>query len=133
MGSSRFVRKVAIGLLACGTVIGLTAAAGAASAAPQGRHPLDGSMPKWLHQAHDNGASSSAQQMNFGILLGMHALGALQQRIDVLGQQSRIVAAPGADDHFLVFQLCKRGRIAAQCLAAPPRIEVITPEKVDVR
>ena len=71
MGSSRFVRKVAIGLLACGTVIGLTAAAGAASAAPQGRHPLDGSMPKWLHQAHDMGASSSAQQMNFGVLLGM--------------------------------------------------------------
>jgi subtilase family serine protease len=71
MGSSRFVRKVAIGLLASGTVIGLTAAAGAASAAPQGRHPLDGTMPKWLHQAHDNGASSSAQQMNFGILLGM--------------------------------------------------------------
>jgi subtilase family serine protease len=28
-------------------------------------------MPKWLHQAHDMGASSSAQQMNFGILLGM--------------------------------------------------------------
>jgi subtilase family serine protease len=71
MGSARFVRKVAIGLLACGTVIGLTAAAGAASAAPQGRHPLDGSTPKWLHQAHDMGASSSAQQMNFGVLLGM--------------------------------------------------------------
>ena len=71
MGSSRFVRKVAIGLLASGTVIGLTAAAGAASAAPQGRHPLDGSMPKWLHQAHDMGASSSAQRMNFGVLLGM--------------------------------------------------------------
>jgi len=71
MGSSRFVRKVAIGLLASGTVIGLTAAAGAASAAPQGRHPLDGSMPKWLHQAHDMGASSTAQKMNFGVLLGM--------------------------------------------------------------
>ena len=71
MGSSRFVRRVAIGLLASGTVIGLTAAAGAASAAPQGRHPLDGSTPKWLHQAHDMGASSSAQQMNFGLLLGM--------------------------------------------------------------
>src|SRR5215475_3736738 len=71
MGSSRFVRRVAIGLLASGTVIGLTAAAGAASAAPQGRHPLDGSMPKWLHQAHDMGASSSGQQMNFGVLLGM--------------------------------------------------------------
>src|ERR1700759_2469505 len=71
MGSSRFVRRVAIGLLASGTVIGLTAAAGAASAAPQGRHPLGGTLPKWLHQAHDNGASSTAQQMNFGILLGM--------------------------------------------------------------
>ena len=71
MGSSRFVRRVAIGLLASGTVIGLTAAAGAASAAPQGRHPLDGTMPKWLHQAQDKGASSSARQMNFGILLGM--------------------------------------------------------------
>jgi subtilase family serine protease len=71
MGSSRLVRKVAIGLLAGGTVIGLTATAGAATAAPQGRHPLDGSMPRWLHQAHDMGASSTAQQMNFGILLGM--------------------------------------------------------------
>jgi subtilase family serine protease len=71
MGSSRFVRKVAIGLLASGTVIGLTAAAGAASAAPQGRHPLDGSMPKWLHQARDIGTSASTQQVNFGVLLGM--------------------------------------------------------------
>ena len=71
MGSSRFARRVAIGLLASGTVIGLTAAAGAASAAPQARHPLDGSMPKWLNQAHDIGASPSAQRMNFGILLGM--------------------------------------------------------------
>jgi subtilase family serine protease len=71
MGSSRIVRKVAIGLLATGTVIGLTAAAGAASAAPQGRHPLDGSMPKWLSQAHDMGTSAATQQMNFGVLLGM--------------------------------------------------------------
>ena len=71
MGSSRLVRKVAIGLLAGGTVIGLTATAGAATAAPQGRHPLDGSMPKWLHQARDKGASSTGQQMNFGVLLGM--------------------------------------------------------------
>jgi len=71
MGSSRFVRKAAIGLLASGTVIGLTATAGAASAAPQGRHPLDGSMPKWLHQARDRGTSPPTQQMGFGILLGM--------------------------------------------------------------
>src|ERR1700755_1588722 len=73
MGSSRFVRRVAIGLLASGTVIGLTAAAGAASAAPQGRHPLDGSMPKWLSQAHDMGTSAATQQVNFGVLLGMRA------------------------------------------------------------
>src|SRR5919206_2026209 len=71
MGSSRFVRKVAIGLLAGGAVIGLTMPAGAATAAPQGRHPLDGSTPKWLHQARDMGASPSVQQMNFGVLLGM--------------------------------------------------------------
>jgi subtilase family serine protease len=71
MGSSRFARKVAIGLLASGTVIGLTATAGAASAAPQGRHPLDGSTPKWLHQARDMGTSPPAQQMSFGVLLGM--------------------------------------------------------------
>ncbi len=28
-------------------------------------------MPKWLHQARDMGASSTAQRMNFGVLLGM--------------------------------------------------------------
>jgi len=71
MGSSRFVRKVAIGLLAGGTVIGLSATAGAATAAPTARHPLTGSTPKWLHQARDMGASSSSQQVNFGVLLGM--------------------------------------------------------------
>ncbi|KIZ46557.1 MULTISPECIES: putative quinol monooxygenase [Rhodopseudomonas] len=31
-------------------------------------------------------------------------------------------------DHMRAF-----GRIAAQCLAAPPKIEIITPEKVDVK
>jgi len=71
MGSSGFVRKLAVGLLAGGTVIGLTATAGVARGAPQGRHLLDGSTPKWLHQAHDMGASPSVQQMNFGVLLGM--------------------------------------------------------------
>ena len=71
MGSMRFAHKVAAGLLAAGTVIGLSVTAGAASAAPQARHPLDGSMPRWLHQAQDLGASSSSQQVNFGVLLGM--------------------------------------------------------------
>jgi quinol monooxygenase YgiN len=34
----------------------------------------------------------------------------------------------GKSNHMKTF-----GRIAVKCLAAPPRIEVITPEKVDVR
>jgi quinol monooxygenase YgiN len=34
----------------------------------------------------------------------------------------------GKSDHMKAF-----GRIAVKCLAAPPKIEVITPEKVDVR
>jgi quinol monooxygenase YgiN len=34
----------------------------------------------------------------------------------------------GKSDHMRAF-----GRIAKNCLAAPPKIEVITPEKVDVR
>jgi quinol monooxygenase YgiN len=34
----------------------------------------------------------------------------------------------GKSDHMKAF-----GRIAAKCLAAPPKIEIITPAKVDVR
>jgi quinol monooxygenase YgiN len=34
----------------------------------------------------------------------------------------------GKAEHFKAF-----GRIAAKCLSAPPKIEIITPEKVDVR
>src|SRR5215831_15860036 len=73
MGSSRFPRfRVAGGLLAAGaTALAVIAIAGPASAAPQGRHPLHGSTPRWLHQARDLGATSSVQQVNFGVLLGM--------------------------------------------------------------
>ena len=71
MGSSRFTRTVAIGLLAGATAVGLSITAGSAMAAPQGRHPLSGSTPRWLHLAQDMGASQSSQQVNFGILLGM--------------------------------------------------------------
>jgi len=71
MGSSRFTRRVAAGLLASATVIGLSAVAGSASAAPQGRHPLSGSTPRWLHQARDMGTSQSSQQVDFGVLLGL--------------------------------------------------------------
>ena len=71
MGSSRFTRKMAIGLLAGATVVGLSITAGSAMAAPQGRHPLNGSTPRWLNLAHDMGDSPTSQQVNFGVLLGM--------------------------------------------------------------
>ena len=71
MGSSGITRKVAIGLLAGATVVALSATARSAAAAPQGRHPLSGSTPRWLQQAHDMGTSQSSQQVNFGILLGL--------------------------------------------------------------
>jgi hypothetical protein len=57
MGSSRFVRKVAIGLP--GQRHRHRPDGGSRSRLRprrKGRHPLDGSMPKWLHQAHDMGA-----------------------------------------------------------------------------
>src|SRR5579859_3435515 len=74
MGSSRFARKVAIGLLASTAVVGLSVSAGvagAASAAPQTRHPLTGSTPKWLPFARDMGTTVSTDPVSFGVLLGM--------------------------------------------------------------
>ena len=72
MGSSRSPRfKVVGGLLAGATALAVIAMAGPALAAPQGRHPLHGSAPRWLHQARDLGATSSSQQVNFGVLLSM--------------------------------------------------------------
>lgn len=69
--SLRFTRhKIVIGLAAVFTVAGLAAAVGpaAASAAP---HALPGSMPRWLHQAHEQGTVPSSEQIGFGVLLGM--------------------------------------------------------------
>ena len=71
MGSFRFSRRVAIGILAGATVIGLSVTAGSAAAAPQARIPLNGSTPRWLHQAQDLGTSSTSGQVSFGVLLGM--------------------------------------------------------------
>jgi subtilase family serine protease len=87
MGLSRFPRyRVAIGLLmASATVVAITAVAdGPASAAPQGRHPLSGSTPRWLQQAHDLGSTPSTQQVGFGILLSLRdpaSAGAVLQAI----------------------------------------------------
>jgi subtilase family serine protease len=72
MGSSRFPRhRIVAALLAGGGLLALSAMAVPAMAAPQGRHPLHGSTPRWLHQARDLGATPSAQQIGFGVLLGM--------------------------------------------------------------
>src|SRR6185437_10640612 len=71
MGSSRFARRVAVGLLAGATAVGLSVSAGAASAAPQTRHPLTGSTPKWLPFARDMGTTVLTDPVNFGVLLGM--------------------------------------------------------------
>jgi len=74
MKSSRFSvpkHRVVAGLLAGAGLLALSAMAVPASAAPQGRHPLHGSTPRWLHQARELGATPSAQQVSFGVLLGM--------------------------------------------------------------
>jgi subtilase family serine protease len=71
MGSSRFARRVAVGLLAGATAFGLSLTAGSASAAPSARHPLTGSTPKWLSHARDMGTTVTTDPVNFGILLGM--------------------------------------------------------------
>jgi subtilase family serine protease len=74
MKSSRFAvpkHRVVAGLLAGAGLLALSAMAVPASAAPQGRHPLHGSTPRWLHQARNLGATPSAQQVSFGVLLGM--------------------------------------------------------------
>jgi subtilase family serine protease len=82
--SIRFTRhKIVGGLAAVFTVAGLAAAAGpaAASAAP---HTLPGSMPRWLHQAHEQGALPSSQQIGFGVLLGMRDPAAAQAQVQAL-------------------------------------------------
>ena len=69
MRSSRFVKHgFLVGALASVTWVAVSAAT--ASAAP-GRTALHGSIPGWLHKAHDLGATPSAEQVNFGVLLSM--------------------------------------------------------------
>jgi quinol monooxygenase YgiN len=43
-------------------------------------------------------------------------------------ENAEALAPHGKSDHMRAF-----GRVAVNCMAAPPRIEVITPAKVDVR
>jgi subtilase family serine protease len=70
----RFVRRSVLAVVASGaTVLGLAAAAAPASAGgPQsGRHYLSGTTPQWLPKAHNAGATSSSEQVSFGVLLGL--------------------------------------------------------------
>ena len=73
MASPRLARhKLGVGLLAAATVAGVTAMAVPASAsAGRHTHPLPGSTPRWLHRARNLGATPAANQVNFGVLLGM--------------------------------------------------------------
>jgi subtilase family serine protease len=64
-------RRLLIGLTAAFTVAGLAAAVGPAAAAASPRHALPGSMPRWLHQAREQGTVPSSSQVGFGILLNM--------------------------------------------------------------
>jgi subtilase family serine protease len=52
------------------TCLALAVGTASASASP-GRHQLRGSVPGWLHQARNVGATPSGQQVNFGVLLSM--------------------------------------------------------------
>ncbi|HEY0717830.1 MAG TPA: S53 family peptidase, partial [Streptosporangiaceae bacterium] len=68
----RFVRRSVLAVVASGaTVLGLAAAAAPASASGPARHYLTGSTPRWLSKAHSVGATSSSEQVSFGILLGL--------------------------------------------------------------
>ena len=62
-------------MLAGAIAVSITAVAVPALAAGPGRHPLNGSTPRWLHRAHDLGATPSAQQVSFGVLLRMRDQG----------------------------------------------------------
>ena len=71
MKSWGFVRRgLLVAAVGCVSLVAVSAAAAKASAVP-GRTPLYGSIPGWLHKAHNVGATPSSQQVNFGVLLSM--------------------------------------------------------------
>ncbi len=68
MSSVRFIRRGLLGgVFACVVVAMVTASA---SASP-GRYALRGTAPRWLSQANNLGATPSADQVQFGVLLQM--------------------------------------------------------------
>ena len=77
------------GLARCGLLAAVVScaavviAAASASASP-GRYQLRGSVPGWLHQAHQVGATPSAQQVNFGVLLSMRDEAGAQAKLQAI-------------------------------------------------
>jgi subtilase family serine protease len=72
MTSSVPIRSRLFGaLIAAATVLGVTAVALPASAAPRDGRPLAGSTPRWLARAHRLGATPAGQRVSFGVLLKM--------------------------------------------------------------
>ena len=67
-------------VVSCAAVV---IAAASASASP-GRYQLRGSVPGWLHQAHQVGATPSAQQVNFGVLLSMRDQAGAQAKLQAI-------------------------------------------------
>ena len=123
MGSSRFTRRVAVGLLAGATVVGLSVMAGSASAAPNARYPLNGSTPRWLHQAQDLGSSQTTGQVNFGVLLGLRdqagAVATLQAISDPAITERPTTVAPASSP--TATRRVKRDEPMAQ----PPKLDPI--------
>src|ERR1700684_4352132 len=73
MASMRIARRAVLAAVISGAAaIGGVAAGGRpAAAAGPARHYLSGSTPKWLSKAHTVGATSSSEQVSFGMVLGL--------------------------------------------------------------
>jgi subtilase family serine protease len=69
----RIARRAVLAAVISGAAAigGLAAATTPASAAGPARHYLSGSTPKWLSKAHTVGATSSSEQVSFGMVLGL--------------------------------------------------------------
>ncbi len=85
MRSSGVPRKALIAaVLGC---VALLAGAATATAA-RSRHPLRGSIPRWLPQAHKLSATPSREQVSFGVLLKMRNESAAVAQLKALSEPS---------------------------------------------
>ena len=88
MSVSRTRRSALLGgLLAVVTACSVVALAPQASAA-QSRHPLPGSTPKWLGNAHRVAATPDNKKISFGLLLGLRNADKIDSQIQALTDPS---------------------------------------------